>query len=638
MATKNRPDFESLLAAERLDTLAAEVARWPEVLTLPQARRLAERAQQLQPARQPLRLGIVHTYTSDLLEPWLTLHATLSGLELQTYHAPYGLALQEAEPDSPLLRHRPDLTLLMLRREDLHPELARPIAALAADRRDALHQACVDNLAGIVGRLRAQPVGQIVVTLLPSPLPPALGLFDAQSDASEAAWWARLQEDLARWLREASPSTTLLDLADVQAQVGRRHFYDRRYWHSAQFPFSAAAACEFARRLLAVGTLLKTPKAKVIVLDADNTLWGGIVGEDGIDGIALGPDYPGSAYLEFQRRLLGLQQRGFILALCSKNNAADVAEVLDKHPHMLLKDGHFAAQRVNWEPKADNLAALAAELNLGLESFVFVDDSDHECAAVRHRLPQVQVVQVPARPLDVAGCLDHVARLEVLSLTDEDRAKTEMYAQERQRRDILAQAGGTAGSPYEYLLRLGMQMRITVAPAKHVARLSQLTKKTNQFNLTTRRYEEQQVQDFIADEAMLVADFTLADAFGDSGIVGLAIFRTDTPAQAVLDTFLMSCRVIGRQAESAFLHALLRLLRARGITRVLADYLPSAKNQLVQDLLPREGFEPTADGRWTRDLDAAPPAEATTFPIEVSIEAGATPADPSPRSTASLAT
>ncbi|MBN8507276.1 MAG: HAD-IIIC family phosphatase [Burkholderiales bacterium] len=616
---KTRLAFDDLLAIDKRDTLLAEVARWPVALTLPQARQLADHARGLSPARQPLRLAVVHTYTSDLLEPWLAMWASLSGFDLAAWHAPYGLALQEAEPGSNLVQHRPDITLMMLRREDLHPEIAQPIAGLPEERREDLRRACQERIADIVGRFRAQPVGQIVLTLLPSTTPASLGLFDTQSERSEAAWWTGLQQDVAAWIRAACPATLLLDLADVQAQVGRANFFDRRYWHSAQFPFTAAAAHEFARRVLAVGTVLKAPKAKVIVLDADNTLWGGVIGEDGMDGIALGPDYPGSAYREFQRRILDFQQRGFILAMCSKNNVADVDEVLQKHPHMILREHHFAARRVNWLPKPDNLVALAEELNLGLESFVFVDDSDHECAAVRDRLPQVQVVQVPQRPVDVATCLDHVARLEVLSLTREDLDKTRMYAQERQRRDILEHAAASSDAN-NYLARLGMKMRITLAPATHVPRLAQLTQKTNQFNLTTRRYDEQQMRAFIDDSNnWLVADFSLADSFGDAGIVGLAMFRLTSTSTAELDNFLMSCRVIGRQAESAFLHSLLRQLAERGIEEVVADYVPTAKNPLVKDLLPREGFISGADGRFHRRLTEQPARPAYDFPIDVEI-------------------
>ena len=612
-------EIDALLQLAQRDTLRQRLDSSPNVMSLPQAQQLAAHASGLKPVPQPMRLAIVHTYTSDLLEPWLCLSAALQGIELHNYHAPYGLALQEAAPDSPLVQHRPDLTLLMLRRDDLHPDLAMPITALDGQRRETLRQECLARLTDILGRFRAQPVGQIVLTLLPATTPPTLGLFDAQAESSEQGWWAALKADIAAWIRCHCAATLLLDLDEVQSHVGRAQFLDRRYWHSAQFPFTAVAAREFSQRLLTVARLMCSPKAKVIVLDADNTLWGGVIGEDGIEGIALGPEYPGSAYREFQRRLLDFQQRGFILAMCSKNNPADVDEVLNQHPHQILREGHFAARRVNWLPKPDNLESLAAELNLGLESFIFVDDSDHECAAVRHRLPQVEVVQVPSRPVDVARCLDQVARLEVLSLTQEDLDKTALYAQERQRRVLLAPADGPDAAAGDHLARLGMAMRITLAPKAHLTRLSQLTKKTNQFNLTTRRYDEHQIQGFIASDEWVVADFSLADVFGDSGIVGLCMLRLTAPDQAEIDTLLMSCRVIGRQAESAFLHALLRLLEQRGIRRVLADYLPTAKNPLVRDLLSQQGFALREDGRYERQLDLHPAQTETAFAIAVTL-------------------
>jgi FkbH-like protein len=619
MATA-KPEFDAILRVRSRDALQGALWRWPLPLTLPQAEQVRAHAMSLDPPPQPLRLGVVHTYTSDLLQPWLAFEAACEGFDLQAYHAPYGLAMNEAAPDSRLVAFQPDICLLMLRREDLHPDLSAPIVHLGAERLAALREESLARLREIVSAFRAQPVGQIVVSLLPSPLPASLGHYDLQAAASEAQWWLGLKTALTRWLRDHCPASTFVDLDDVATRVGTQSFFDHRYWYSARYPFSAPAAAEFARRVVVVGVLLKQPRAKVLVLDADNTLWGGIVGEDGFDGIAIGPDYPGNAYLDFQRRILDFQQRGLVLAMCSKNNPADVEQVLRDHTHQLLRDGHFAARRVNWTPKAENLRSLAEELNLGLDSFIFVDDSDHECAAVRHALPQVQVVQVPARAVDVPGCLDRVARLEVLSLTSEDLAKTHMYAQERKRREILEGAAQPGGG--DYLARLQMKMRVGVDPLPHLARLSQLTKKTNQFNLTTRRYDEQQVRAFIDGADTLVLDFSLADTFGDSGIVGLAIWRL-RGAQAELDTFLMSCRVIGRLAETAFLEAGLRLLAARGVTELVADYLPTAKNDLVREFLPQHRFAASADGRFHRSLLSEPPAPAERFPIEVAVEAAA---------------
>jgi FkbH-like protein len=616
---KTKPAFDNLLEIRTRAELRAALAGARLTLSLPQAQRLATHAGSLGPAEGTLRLGIIHTYTSNLLDPWLDLSAALHGFELQTYHAPYGTTIQEAHESSGLVKHEPDLTLLMLRREDLHPDFAKPLPPLSPAALAQLNNDVVERLRHLVSRLRAQRVGQIVLTVLPSIRSAGLGMYDAQSEFSEGAWWAGLKADIARCMRESLHATLFVDLDDVLQHTGRDRFFDPRYWYSARFPFAVDAAREIARRVVALGAVIKLPKAKVIVLDADNTLWGGIIGEDGIDGIALGPEYPGNAYMDFQRRILDYRQRGFVVALCSRNNPADVDQVLNEHPHQLLRDEHFAARRVNWLPKPDNLVALADELNVGLESFIFVDDSDHECSAVRHSLPQVEVVQTPGRPVDVPGCLEHVARLEVLSLTAEDRAKTELYAQERRRRELSESVGRGGGDLHAYLAMLKMKIRVSLDAPAHVARVSQLTQKTNQFNLTTRRYNEQQIQELMHSPDWLVADFSLADAFGDSGIVGVALIRMIAPRQAELDTLLMSCRVIGREAEVAFLNAVLRQLVERGATEIVADYHPTAKNELVKNFLPEQGFERCADGRYRRNLSSEPPQPESAVPIAVEV-------------------
>ena len=614
---KTKPTFEDLLTTGTRAELRGAVAGSRLPFSIPQAQRLVAHAESLEPAVQSLRLGIIHTYTSDLLNPWFAMASALQGLELQTYHAPYGLTVQEAQANSGLMTHEPDLTLLLLQREDLHPDLKKPLVGFSPAYQKELHKEVLERLRGMLGQFRAHKVGQIVLTLLPSILSPALGIYDAQSELSESAWWARLKADIGRCLRESVQASLFFDLDEVLQQIGRASFFDHRFWYSARFPFTAEAAREIARRIVGLGAVIKFPRAKVIVLDADNTLWGGIIGEDGINGIALGPEYPGNAFLDFQRRLLDYQQRGLILALCNKNNAADVAQVFKAHPHQLLRDEHFSAQRVNWLSKTDNLISLAEELNLGLDSFVFVDDSEHECAAVRHRLPQVEVVQTPARPVDVPTCLEQVVRLEVISLTAEDRDKTALYAQERRRREFGESFDASDGDLRDYLSSLKMKMRVGFNVADHLARLSQLTQKTNQFNLTTRRYDEHQMQKMILDPDWLVADFSLADVFGDSGIVGLALFHSVTPEQVELETFLMSCRVIGREAEAAFLHTLLRRFAEQGVREVVAHYRPTAKNELAKNFLPDQGFEKCDEGRYRRDLSKQPPQPEAAFPIAV---------------------
>jgi FkbH-like protein len=442
-------------------------------------------------------------------------------------------------------------------------------------------------------------------------------MYDNQAERPETLWWAGLKGDIARCLRESMHASFFLDLDDVMLQTGRANFFDLRLWYSSRFPFAQEGALELARRIAAAAAVVKTPKAKVIVLDADNTLWGGIIGEDGLHGVALGPDYPGNAYRDFQRRLLDFQQRGFILALASKNNPEDVAKVLGEHPHQLLREKHFAAVRVNWLPKPENLVSLAEELNLGLDSFVFVDDSPYECQAVAQALPQVEVVQVPAKPVDIPRCLDRVARLEILSLTAEDRAKTQLYAQERKRQELKREVVHGAGSVRDYLLSLRMVMQVGFDDIAQLARLAQLTQKTNQFNLTTRRYDERQIREFIESPDWMVAHFSLSDVFGESGVTGLALVHRVTPEQAELDSFLMSCRVIGREAECGFLNALLRRLAEHGVKEVRAEYRPSPKNKLVEAFLPGQCFSKQADGSYLRNLASIPPASDEAFPIAI---------------------
>lgn len=580
------------------------------------ARSLAAMARSLAAPSTPLRLAIVHSYTSDLLDPWLDAAAAIEGFELAVHHAPYGLALGEAVPGSALARFAPDLTLFLVQREDFDPRLALPLPDDPAEL-DGLADTLAQQLADYLQAFRAVLPGQLIVALRPSLVPSDLGLYDALSGVGEQALAARLRARATELLRESLPGTAWLDLDEVVASVGRRNAYDARLWHMARFPFAAPAAAELSLRLMALAVAAKRTRAKVIALDADNTLWGGVIGEDGIDGIALGPDYPGSAYVEFQRRIMGLQRRGFILALVSKNNEADVLEVLRNHPHMLLREDSFAAMRVNWSPKADNLRELAEELQLGLDSFVFVDDSDYEVGIVRQELPMVEVVQTPSRPVDVPACLDGLPRLEILALTAEDRRKTAMYAAERERRALRRTMEGAGVDLASYLRSLDMRMSIGIDSAAHVRRLSQLTQKTNQFNLTTRRYDEAEVAARIADPAWLVAHFSLADRFGDSGIVGLAMVHRDGAGSAHLDTFLMSCRVIGRDAEAAFLAAILRRLAAQGIRSVTAEFIPTAKNALAAGFLPSQGFEPVESGQFRLDLLACPPPPAETFPIAI---------------------
>jgi FkbH-like protein len=609
--------LETLLTARSAQALKSLLAQRNLVPSLAQASKLQQHISTFQEVRKTVRLGIVHTYTSELLDPWLHFSAALNQLSLDIYHAPYGVTLQEATTSSGLAEHSPDITLLLLTREDLHPALQMPAACIQLADKPGIHEQWQQALNRLVSRFRDTVEGRIILTFLPSPASPGLGLYDGMAENSETHWWNQIKAELTSNLRDNFSGVTYLDMDQLVMQIGYDNFFDKRLWYSSKFPFTPDGAFTISNAVTTLAAAIHLTKAKVVVLDADNTLWGGVIGEDGINGIALGQDYPGKVYVDFQKRILSLQQRGFILALCSKNNPDEVSEVLRRHPHQLLKDEHFAAQRINWLPKPDNLKSIAQELNLGLESFIFVDDSDHECSAVRYDLPEVEVIQVPSRLAEIPACLDALARLEIASLTWEDLEKTAMYAQERLRRSQREELAETGGSIGNYLKSLNMKMSVGLDDLSLVTRLAQLTQKTNQFNLTTRRYDEKDIAAKINDANTSVFHFSLADNFGDSGIVGMAIVERDSGNGALLDTFLMSCRVIGRMAEHAFLNTILRDLKSRGVEELSADYIPTRKNILVETFLPDNGFCQTESGRYVRHLLKSTLDLGSDFPINI---------------------
>jgi FkbH-like protein len=343
----------------------------------------------------------------------------------------------------------------------------------------------------------------------------------------------------------------------------------------------------------------------VLALDLDNTLWGGTYGEDGIGRLACGEDFPGNAFQAFQQECLRLKRQGLVLVALSKNNH-DAMTVFARHPGMVLRTEDFAATAVNWDPKPDNIRRVAAELNLGLDSFVLIDDSPHEREAMRRLAPEVIVPELPSDPALRPSWLRRLACTWPVRLTEEDARRSEMYAAERGARALKASTASVA----DYLR--GLDQRLVVSPVgpDDVARVAQMHQRTNQFNLTTRRLTEGEIAALGgASERGFALMGRVMDKFGDHGVV-IAATGTVDGAVAEIGTFLMSCRVIGREVERAFLAALLRLLASRGAERVAGRFVATAKNAMVRDFYGANGFT-FVDGddrtsAWVFDLRSEP--------------------------------
>lgn len=328
-------------------------------------------------------------------------------------------------------------------------------------------------------------------------------------------------------------------------------------------------------------------RKKCIVLDLDNTLWGGVLGEEGISGIKIGGDYPGKAFAFFQKSLLQLSKSGVILTVCSKNNESDVSEAWDKNPFMVLKKEHFAAYRINWTDKATNIKELAEELNLGLDSFVFVDDNPTERELIKQMLPMVSVPEFPAQPYELPMFFKQLVEdyFKVYSVTEEDKKKTEQYKANAAR----AQAQHSFADFEAFLKSLNIQITIEAANEFNIPRIAQMTQKTNQFNLTTKRYTDADVKGFLA-QGWKIWCISVADRFGDNGITGCIMVNGNE-----IDTFLLSCRILGKGIENAFIKKVLTLLKESGVALINATYLPTAKNAQVKDFYEKCGFTCTKE-------------------------------------------
>lgn len=429
-------------------------------------------------------------------------------------------------------------------------------------------------------------------------------LFDFKGESSSTMVDDAIQEYNAYLYDLASKHSNVkvLDFKRFMGSVGNGVFDWRFYYISQSLinpKFNIAFADWFQKQIDAIDGKRK----KCLVLDLDNTLWGGILGEDGLEGIQLGNTYPGKAYYDFQMGLIQAKDSGVILTLCSKNNESDVLEYWEKHPAQVLKQNHVAAYRINWQDKATNIRELAEELNIGLDSMVFIDDNPAERERVKQELPLVAVPDFPKQSYLLPQFLKEVYQeyFQIYQLTAEDKKKTEQYIANAERK-VFSQTFKNAD---EYLASLSMELKVFTGDEYSIPRIAQMTQKTNQFNLTTPRLTEQEVWEYVNSGA-LVNCLGVKDRFGDNGITVASIISIHEQA-ASIDAFLLSCRILGRDIEKAYLFFLMNELQERGIKLVEASYIPTAKNKQTDMFYDNCGFrflqEENGIKRYQKELD-----------------------------------
>ena len=546
---------------------------------------------------RPIRLAILASATATHLHAAIRVGGVRRGLWIETYGCEYGQYRQElADPASPLHRFQPDAVLLAL---DAHHLLAGLHAGLeAADAAAVLD----DALSGIeeCWRMARHTLGASVIQQTLLPLHPALlGGNEHRLPGSRHAAVARLNALFRE--RTGAQGVDLLAVDDHVAQDGLAAWHDVALWHRSKQEIAPAAAPLYGDLVARLLAARQGRSAKCLVLDLDNTLWGGVIGDDGIDGIVLGQGSPlGEAFVALQDYARDQARRGTILAVCSKNDEANAVEPFMSHPDMVLRRSDIASFMANWDDKAANIRAIAHTLGIGLDAMVFVDDNPAERALVRQELPMVMVPELPEDPALVVPCLAAAGYFEGVAVTAEDRSRAAQYQGNIQRETLRSASGGLGA----YLQNL--QMALIWRPFDRVGlqRTVQLINKTNQFNLTTRRYTEDEVLAVMADPTSLGLQFRLLDRFGDNGIIAIVIGRREA-ADFVIDTWLMSCRVLGRGVEQATLRVVAAEAARLGAGRLIGAYRPSKKNGMVREHYARLGFAPL-------DADADVNAEGGT--------------------------
>ena len=516
-----------------------------------------------------LKLGVSSSVTADLLATYLRKHAALNGVRLDPVQGNYDELLGDMQR---FAAEGVEQVVVIPFLDNLLPSLEASLSGLDPGLVwDRQTQWCSQlQLALKTGAGFAAIYVSTFHRMTTSPEPSAPDAVDLLVDSLNAA----IREEAA-----AHANVRLIDAQKLLTAIGTQAAFDSRFYFRAKAPYSARYFDAFAAAVASASRGFGSYFFKVLALDCDNTLWGGIVGEDGVAGLKLGPhDYPGNIFWRAQHFMAKLERNGVLLCLCTKNNAADVEEAFASHPAMVIKTTQIAARRVNWTDKAQCLRQLAAELNLGLDSFIFLDDSDFECAAVRSQLPQVRTYQVPKNLPDYPRVLEEISSLFLGGgVSAESRSKTQQY----QQRAAGAAAQAEFASQEEYLHSLKLQTVLSLNARASIGRISELSKKSNQFNLTTHRYSEAEIAGLMGGHSTAVYSLVVRDRFGDAGLTGVVVMRYEG-GSAHVEAFFMSCRVIGRGVEFSIWNRICDQAAARGCDELLAQYIPTTKNALVK--------------------------------------------------------
>ena len=544
-----------------------------------------------------IRVAVLGSFTLNGFDETIRVKCYEKNIECKTYVGDYNQYNQDIlNNDSKFYQFNPEITFLILDVRHVIGELFFvPYSLTSLEKEEFVNQK-IKEITNLINTIINNSQSHLILTELQIPTYSPYGINEKNEEFGLKQMIQKINDGIRNETRDEQ-LVSILDFNEFIQRYGETNVFSYKQFFSGDMKIAIEFIPKFVDELMRFIIAISGMAKKCIVLDLDNTLWGGVVGEDGFDNIKLGEEPVGRSYVEFQKRLLGLNQRGIILAINSKNNFDDAIRVIKDHPNMVLKEENFSCMKINWKNKVSNLHEISKELNIGLDSLVFFDDDPVNREFVKEQLKEVLVVDLPTDSSEYPQILTEMNVFESGKITEEDVKRREIYSEQQKRIKFESDIGNFD----EFLKQMNIQVEIKKADSFSIPRISQLTLKTNQFNLTTKRYQENEISSLANNKDRIVECAKVSDKFGDNGITGVYIVEKNDN-EWIIDSFLLSCRIIGRGVENVMINQLIERAKKEDVKRIKGKFISTHKNKPAENFYKEFGFIEEGDF-WVFNTD-----------------------------------
>ena len=536
--------------------------------------------------QKKIRIAFVGSFSLNGFEETIQVQCNDEKINCITYNSPYNQFTQEIlNENSNLYKFKPDIIFLLIDNRIILENSFYFSNINSENKNKKYVDEKINEIKNLIEVFTQKSQSKIIIANFVIPTYTPLGIYESKIEYGVK----EVILDLNKKLKELSrniDSCYVYDFNSFVTKFGEKNILDYKKMNYGDIKINFDIIPHLIYDFLGYVKPILGLNKKCLVLDLDNTLWGNIIGEDGFEGIKLGPYPEGRSFVEFQKVIKSLSENGIILAINSKNNQHDAMKAINEHPHMILREKDFSCIKINWNDKISNMREIAKDLNIGLDSIVFFDDDPINRELLRMGIPEVNTIELPKDPSSYAQILRNLNDFNILKITKDDVQRKIMYAQEQNRQKLES----STENLNEYLKKLDIKIKIKLDDKFSISRISQLILKTNQFNLTTKRYQEEQIKEFVKDETMIVGCSEIEDKFGENGITNVFIIKTK-PNEWIIDTFLLSCRIMGRGIEEGIIGKILEIAKNKGIEKITATFIPTEKNKPAENFLKNYGFE-----------------------------------------------